>query len=204
MKKRVLLRVLAGLVCLTFIVGSALAWYYLKGPGYYAEINAVRERLEDIPGVEILELDCVEDITIEHISGRINIAGKGEVTLFNLSEDSFRHSESIRLRSIGPYDLRVESEGYVGVYESATGNPVRSEFYGGDADIGPAGEFASLFPFEIATVQAVVARYDDILRIIAAWPVESNKAHFKDRTGTDYYYYVETRNVQQDAPSNGG
>lgn len=102
MKKRVFLRVLAGVVSLACLVGGTLAWYYLKGPGYFVEMTAVRERLEGIPGVEIQELDCVEDITIEHISTRINVAGNGEVTLFNLSEDSFRHSESIRLRSIGP------------------------------------------------------------------------------------------------------
>lgn len=195
--KPVFLRCLACVVCLTFLVCGAFTWYYLKGPGYYAEMNAVREHLEGIPGVEILGLDGVEDITIEHISARINVAGKGELTLFNLNEDSFHHSESLFLRSIGQYDLRVQGEGYVGVHESATGMPVRSQFYGGDADIGPAGEFASLFPFEIATVQTVVERYDDILRIIAAWPEESNKAHFRDKAGTDYYYYVENRNAQQ-------
>jgi hypothetical protein len=90
-----------------------------------------------------------------------------------------------------PYNIIVEGEGYVGVVKTGTGKPVRSQFYGCAIDIGRKGKFAQFFPFEMRNVQDVIARYDDISTIIAQWPMEPDKNHFKDKEGNDYYFYVK-------------
>jgi hypothetical protein len=186
-----------GVLCLAALAAFGFLLYWVTGPGYYAELKAVRKELERIPHVKIVQLDGVHDLTLEHIIARIHIVGKGDMEFFGLDRSSFRRTKHLRLRSVGPYSIRVGGEGYIGNVESATGRPVRSEFWGGDADIGPEGEFASMLPFEIASVQAAVARYDEICGVIGGWPGESSKRYFRDAKGTDYYYYIETNGVQQ-------
>jgi hypothetical protein len=195
MKVRLTLKTLAivvGLVCLIAFAVFGFFVYWVTGPGYYSELNAVRTELEQIPQIKIMELDGVHDLILEHIWARVHIVGKGDMEFFDLDKNSFRRTKHLRLRSVGPYLIRVGGEGFVGVVESATGKPVRSVFWGGDADIGPDGEFASLFPFNITNVQSAVAHYDDIYRVIGAWPPESSKRRFQDAKGTDFYYYIET------------
>ena len=186
----------AAVVCLVFIAGAGFFWYELAGPGYYSELNAIRGELERIPQVEIAELDGVHDLTLEHIWARIHIAGKGDMAFGGLDRDSVRDTKHLLLVSVGPYRIRVRGEGYVGVYKADTGKPVRSEFWGSPVDIAPEGVFAHLFPFKIPNIQTAVAHYEDIFRIIGAWPQESSQPrHFRDAKGTNFYYWVETKGV---------
>ena len=165
-------------------------------------MNAVRAQLEKIPQVQVIQLDGNHDLTLEHIWARIRVVGKGDMQFNGLSSDSFRDTKHLNLGSVGPYLIRVGGTGYVGVVETATGKPVRSEFFGGSADIGPAGEFASMFPLQITNVQTAVAQYDNICRVIGAWPTESSKRNFRDAKGTDFYYYTDTNGVQPDGAAN--
>jgi len=196
------LAIVAGSACIVAVVVIGFLLYWVTGPGYYAELNAVRDQLERMPQIQITELNGVHDLTLEHIWAQIRIEGKGEMKFFGLDRDSFRYTRHLRLCSVGPYLIRVGGEGYVGVVESATGKPVRSEFFGGDVDIGPEGEFARMFPFQITNVQTAVAHYDDICRVIGAWPPQSSKRSFRDAKGTDFFYYIETKGVQPDGPAN--
>ena len=75
--------------------------------------------------------------------------------------------------------------------KAATGEPVQSDFWGFAINIGSNGEFARFFPFQIGTVQDVIARYDDICSILASWPVVPERDHFTDEEGTDYYFSVK-------------
>lgn len=185
------------------LAGVGVLWYYsCLGPGYYSELNAVVAEFRKMPHVELVEINGVDDLFLEHISARIRVQEKGEMVFFNLDRDSFRGAKHLRLCSVGPYTIRVEGEGYVGVFEAASGKPVRSQFFGGDADIGPNGEFAKMFPFQISTIQSAVDRYDDIYYLISGWPQKSAKGHFRDAKGTEFYYYIETNEVQQAAAPN--
>jgi hypothetical protein len=191
--KKLLLKLLTVAVCLSLLLGAFTGWYFFVGPGYYAEVNAVRTELQKIPQIKYVVIDYVDDITPEQITAQISVEANGDLTISNLKRKSFRYTESIRLRTIGPYSINVQGRGYRGAYETATGNPVQSEFYEGDIDIGTGGEFAHLFPFKLLKVQDVINHYEDILGIIAAWPVEPDKAHFKDDTGTDFYYSIKAK-----------
>jgi hypothetical protein len=196
MNIKYIIRLAAGVGLLTILIGGSLAWYVLVGPGYYAEVNAVRKELEKIPHVEIIDLDYVEDITIEHISARIIVANKLEMVFSGLNKASFSDGNNVNLNKVGPYRFRYRGEGYVGVIKAATGTPVRSEFAGGAISIGRNGDFAHLFPFAIPNIQTAVARCDDILEIIGYWPeTPSPPQYFKNPKGTEFYYWVTSKDI---------
>ena len=193
----------AGFSCLFFIVGIVFLWWYRNvGPGYYSELESIRRQLQAIPQVEILELFGHDENDfpllrdLEHITARIKVENKGEMIFSELTKDSFRYAASLILVEVGSYRVRYRGEGDVGVYEAATGTPVRSEFGGGPIGIGQNGDFAHLFPFAIPNIQTAVARYDDILEIVGNWPeTPSPPGYFKNPQGSEFYYWIISKDI---------
>ena len=162
-------------------------WYNLAGPGYFAEFHDIMARFEEMPNVQIIYIGGTHDITYEEISAIISIEDKGEMELYALTRNSFENPAHISLSSICGYEILVEGEGYLGV-TNASGEPVRSKFYGGSIDIGSEGVFADVFPFQIKNVQDAIAKYDDICTVITEWAVDPAENHIQDKNGTNYYY----------------
>lgn len=180
---------------LTFVIilGIPAVWFW---KGRYAEFNEIKALFEKMPGVDLINAWGNEDVTFEDIGAQIRVKDEGEITFFALTRDSFKSTSVICLYSIGPYKFEYEGKGYVGVIKSATGEPVRSQFYGSAIDIGSGGEFARFFPFQLKNVRDVITRYDDICAILADWPIAPEKKHFQDEKGTDYYYSIKKENQQ--------
>jgi hypothetical protein len=187
-----------GLLCLTAVVSLGALLYWITGPGYYSELKAVRAKLERIPGAQVLELSGNHDVTLEEIWARINIEGKGEMGFFELNRDSFQQTQSLRLRSIGPYSFRTRQ--LVGGRES----------YGGDIEIGPSSPIPAVRSLGITSVQSAVVHYDQLLALVSTWPVTTNEwpsgwppkkgdwskkseeeIHFSDLPHGDYYFCLK-------------
>ncbi|HEY1170295.1 MAG TPA: hypothetical protein VGH19_02890 [Verrucomicrobiae bacterium] len=187
-----------GLLCLTAVVSLGALLYWITGPGYYAELNAVKAELERMPNVKILELNGVHDLTMEEIWTRIDIADKGEMGFFELDRDSFQQTQNLRLTSIGPYSFRTRQ--LVGDRES----------YGGDIEIGPSSPIPAVRSLGITSVQSAVAHYDKLLALVSTWPVTTNdwpsgwppkkgewskksdeEIHFADLPHGDYYFSLK-------------
>lgn len=185
----------AGIIGLAAL--TTVWWFQHFGPGYDAEFEAVRTELQEIPGVEIIELTCVHDKDIpllpyiKNISARIEVKGAGEMVFTGLSRDSFHSAEHIGLRSLGDTVFRYRRRGYLGAYQQASGEPTISEGFGGSMNIGREGEFAALFPFEIPDIQTAVERYGEISKIVNQWPESPlPPQHFQTESGVDYYHWI--------------
>ncbi len=190
-------------VLLIFIgIPAAWLWYTFAGPGYYAEFNDIKATLEGMPDVELIRAWGNEDITFEDIGVEIEVKDKGRIMFFALTRDSFKSTSVICLHAIGPYEFEYGGTGYVGVVKAATGEPVRSQFWGSAIDIGSGGEFAQFFPFQVKTVQDVIARYDDICEIIAEWPEAPERKHFQDEEGTDYWFCMKRNPISASTATN--
>lgn len=191
--KSIAKKVLLSLVALAVILGIAAFWLWYKyvGPQRYAEFNDIKERFQEMPDVELLDSGGHEDLTFEDIWATIRVEGKGEIKFYGLTRESFEEPKHILVNAIGPYNISFEGEGFRGVIKTATGEPVRSRFWGGSINVGPNGRFTAFFPFEMRNVLDVIAHYHDICAVLAEWPVAPEKNHFKDEEGTDYYYYVK-------------
>jgi hypothetical protein len=206
MRRRSFIRQLAiigGLISVIAAVIIGFSLYWVTGPGYYGELNAMCAQLQRIPQVKIIELQGNHDLTLEDIWAKIHVVGKGDMRFSDLGIDAFHRTNHLHLGAVGPYSIRVEGEGFHGVVETATNKPVRSKFWGYSVDIGPEGPFASMFPFKIPNVQTAIKHYDDIQRIIGEWPTESSKRYVRDSQGTDVYYYIETKKAPKDSAKQG-
>lgn len=178
-------------------------WYTLAGPGYYAEFNDIKATLKGMPDVELIRAWGNEDITFEDIGAEIEVKGKGRIMFFALTRDSFKSTPVICLHTIGPYEFEYGGTGYVGVVKTATGEPVRSQFWGSAIDIGSDGEFARFFPFKVKTVQDVIARYNDICEIIEKWPEAPERKCFQNEEGTDYWFSMKKNPTSASTATNG-
>jgi len=180
-----------GILAVVLCIPAAWIWYMFAGPGYYAEFNDIKETLEGLPDVELIRAGGNKDITFEDIEAEIRVKDKGRIAFVGLTRDSFKSAPDIRLYAIGPYEFGYRGKGYIGVRMTATGEPVRSDFTGFAINIGSEGKFSRFFPFQIRTVQDVIARYDDICSVLASWPAAPERGRFTDEEGTEYYFSVK-------------
>ena len=74
-------------------------------PKYYKEMNQIKDELNNLENVEVVNIWGHRDITLEEISARIRIEGKGEVVLANLSSDVFNYPNSVKILEIGGYSF---------------------------------------------------------------------------------------------------
>ena len=160
--------------------------------GYYTEHNDIKSQLLKTPNIDIIQMGGNKDLTYEDIWAEINVKGKGRITVFALSRESFKKTPKIVLGKIGDYDIRWEGEGDIEVTNSETGNreSIRSKLTGNAINIGKNGDFSQFFNFEIKNIEDVITKYDQILSVVASWPTEAKKKYFRGQNGTDYKFYV--------------
>ena len=82
--------------------------------GYYTEYNDIKSQLLKTPNIDIIQMGGNKDLTYEDIWAEINVKGKGRITVFALSRESFKKTPKIVLGKIGDYDIRWEGEGDYG------------------------------------------------------------------------------------------
>jgi hypothetical protein len=193
-------RALAPVVLAFAVAATYLAFhaYYLVGPGRYAEFEDIQARLRQMPGVELLDASGHEDVTFEIGGFTIDVEGRGEIAFGSLDRDSFEHSDHLVIGAIGGFEVIVVSEGYIGVYQADTREPVRSTGWAGSIDVGPEGPFSSFFPFPLSSVQDVLERFEEICSELASWPVQPEYGTFQDEQGTHYYYSVKDPSLDDD------
>jgi hypothetical protein len=138
-----------------------------------AEAAAVRKHLAAIPKVRVTYVSDPTKQASQCITAYVDVDGKGALGFNGLRTSSFGHSSRIRLHGIGPYGFRTR--------ELVKGQ----EGYGYDIDIGASSPIPAARKLGITSVQSAIARYDELLAIVAHWPVTTNDwpRHWPARTG---------------------
>lgn len=172
-------------------VATTCIWYYLVGPGRYAEFEDIQARFRQMEGVKLLDAAGHEDVTFEIGGFTIDVEGRGEIAFGALSRDSFESADHLVIQAIGGYQVIVVQEGNIGVYRARTKEPVRSTGWGYGIDVGPRGPFSRFFPFPLSNVQSVLDRHEEICTELARWPIQPDYGTFQDKEGTNYYYAVK-------------
>ena len=166
-------------------------WYRIEGPGQYTEYNSIQSEFEKIPGLKIISLKGVWDVTFDYCWGDFELKDKGRLSLQAITIECFGNPEKVCISGVGDIEFNIESKGYLGIRDSNTGQPVVSKSYGSFIQLGPKGELSHLFPFRIRNVQDVIDNYDSIYEIVEKWPIYPKQGHFKSADGTDYYYSIK-------------
>lgn len=180
-----------------FIVAIPVAlWYELKGPGYYAELNAIKRGLAGIPGVRVIEADGNYDLTLEDIYAVVEVAGKGRLKFYDLTLDSFKTPKHLFLTTIGPYRVKTQTEvtaGSVQTEPNTAPQVIRGMGYRWSIDVGAEGDCATLFPFRLKNVRDVIEHYDAICTELTKWPVAPATKHIRTPEGREFDYCVEKK-----------
>lgn len=184
----------AGVVSIaSFVVREAI---FFIDPN--AEVAAIKSRLAKIPGVRVTYISDLSKQASQSITAYVEVDGKGEMGFGGLSTSAFGHSLHICLSGIGPYGFRTR--------ELVKGR----EAYGYDIDVGRASPVPAARKLGITSVQSAVAHYDELLALVAGWPVITNEwprdwppsvgkwskasdeeIHFPDPPRGDYYFSLK-------------
>ncbi len=172
----ILLKVLKWLLLLAggLVLTLALIALGYKHLFYEAEMRCIQSELNSIPGVEVINIWGHQDITLEEISARIRVEGKGEMVLANLSKDEFRYPDQVILISIGGFSFRT-------FYCS------KHDGFGSSIDIGTGSYLGRRLGLEFQSPQDVISQYDFILEFIESL----NRAPEPNRVqGDDYEAFL--------------
>jgi hypothetical protein len=184
--------IIVGGLLVVFLIG-VVALVVWENP--HARVASVRAGFDQMPSVRVTSLSDLSRQASEIITAEIDVSGKGQMSFTGLSSSSFRRASRIRLSGIGPYGFRMRQ--LVG----------KQEAYGYDLDIGPSSPIPAARGLKITSVQSAVAHYDDLLALVAGWPVTTNErprhwppragewsvttgeeVHFQDLPRGDYYF----------------
>ena len=187
--------IIVGCVVAAFLIGI-VALVVLDNP--QAQVAAVRKCFDQMPSVRVTYISDLTKQASQVITADIEVSGKGQMSFTGLSTGSFRSASRIRLSGIGPYGFRMRR--LVGTQEA----------YGYDIDIGVASPIPAARQLGITSVQSAVAHYDELLALVAHWPVTTNEwpsgwpaktgewsntsgeeIHFADLPRGDYYFCLK-------------
>jgi hypothetical protein len=170
--------------CLVLPVAGVVVWlWYALGPGYYREYNRIKARLTAIPGVTVIDSGGNADLTFEDIWAHIRVQGRGDLSLWALTEKSFSTAQYLALNGIDRYSIHWTQCGYHGVYNIRDRKPVRS-LSGGftlglrDKEIHAGNQLIGTLPVPIRNVQELVIHYD----VVTAWMDEHQGKLFEAET----------------------
>jgi hypothetical protein len=145
-------------------------------------MNQIKKELNELENVEVVNIWGHRDITLEEISARLKINGKGEIVLYGLSADSFKYPNRVPIIEIGGHSFTSFS---------CNGG------IGSGIDIGTKGELGHLFDIEFNSVKDVIDNYDIILDIISNFSPDGN--YFWTEGMVEEYIFVhKEQSVDQD------
>lgn len=187
--------IIAGCLVVALLIGI-VALVVFDNP--QAQVAAVRTRFEQIPNVRLTYISDLTKQASQVITADIEVSGKGQMRFTGLSTSSFGSASRIRLSGIGLYGFRMRR--LVGTEEA----------YGYDIDIGATSPIPAARQLGITNVLSAVAHYDELLALVARWPVTTNEwpsgwplkagewsktsdeeIHFADLPRGDYYFCLK-------------
>ncbi|WP_333852908.1 hypothetical protein [Epilithonimonas sp.] len=160
-----------------------ITFFVYEGFFYKREMNHIKEDLNKIENVEVIEIWGHEDVTLEEVSTRLRIKNKGEIVLYGLSKDVFNYPENIQVTEIGGYSFTTFS---------CNGG------IGSNINIGNESELFPLINKEFKTVKDVIENYDFILEKIKNLKKSPEINYFESQNSENYILVHNKKSVDQD------
>ena len=151
---------------------------------YEREMNQIKDKLDRIEKVEVVNIWGHKDITLEEISARLKINSKGEIVLNGLSKDAFNYPKSVSVSEIGEYSFTCFS---------CNGG------IGSNINIGQESEIGRLIGIPFNSVSDVVDNYDKILNVIDSLKQSPDLNYFAS-PNSESYLLIERKNSKDQDP----
>lgn len=162
---------------------------------YYGERIKIAELIQQTPAVLSAEYGFDADITENIIVTRIKLRERPDAILKlcrleDHENGSFRH---LHVQQIGDLILFVGGFRDLDRQNKENGDPVKSDFWQVDVDIGPESEFRDILPFTVSKLDELFARYDELIAYFETWPTLGSPGTIRLPDGRERYYYVLKR-----------
>ncbi|CAG5086792.1 hypothetical protein CRYO30217_03281 [Parvicella tangerina] len=144
--------------------------------GYYGELNQIRDELNSLENIEVINIWGHEDMTLEEISVRLKVEGKGEIVLLGLSKDAFYYPISVPINEI---------EGYSFTTFYCNGG------IGSSLDFGTY-ELGEVLNVKFNSVEDVLNNYDFIVEFIEGLEMSPSVNHF-ETSMSEFYLIIEKK-----------
>lgn len=156
---------------------------------YYAERYAVQAILKKVDGIGY-SIDTFEDVLEEVAKVTITVDGipDSRIVLVGLTE--YESNGSFAITQLGKWRFVTTGSRFLGAVDSATGEPVKSNYWGGHIAVDPHSPYKEIIPFPINTVQDIVDHYQELVGYFDKWPRESEPGHVILDDGSVQKYYV--------------
>jgi hypothetical protein len=151
---------------------------------YERELNQIKNDLNAIENVEVIDIWGHKDITLEEISARLRVKGKGEIVLYGLSKDAFNYPNRVPVIEIGNYSF---------TWFSCNGG------IGPIIDIGIKDELGYLFKREFKSVKDVIENYDLILETVETLKMSPELNHI-ETDNSESYLLIENKKTKDQDP----
>jgi hypothetical protein len=170
---------------LSFLGLMALAFLAYKHFFYGREMEAIKARLNQIDGVEVLHIWGHDDLILEEISARLKVENKGELVLYGLSKDVFNYPDRVMLLEIGGRSF---------LSFTCTGSLSVSPCL----DIGKGTPLGKLIGLEFQSPGDVIAHYDRIAEVFQGLKSSPELNYFPEPSAEQYLLIKSQRNADVD------
>jgi len=175
-----------------FVLYFLLFWF-ITGPGYYAQLRIIEWQSDRIKGVRVAASGGNPDLWLEHIWIEVELSEKRTIRFHDLTLQSVSGDGHIRVSHFGPHILCGEMVESVPVVAGVDGKPLERRVGFTSLDIGPDGEFRNCIECRSNSVRQCVANYDKIITSLDKWPTVNNKGSFMVGANKRFYYWVEPK-----------
>lgn len=175
-------RIAVFLLLATVVSCPAYDWWYKR------EFRQITEKFQRIPNVTVINAGGNEDVTFEDIFTELRIHGSGTLTLTQLTSAAFDGREPFYVSRVGNLEPRVTSYGFQGVFETATGKPVKSVSFGSAIAIGDNELAHAVCCARYQTIPQVISAWKKLETELAAWPRCPALREVVGASGTVYRY----------------
>jgi hypothetical protein len=176
---------------LLFFVGVAIWMRW----GYYDELNEIKADLNKMKGVTVVNIWGHDDITLEEISARIRIDGKGELVLLDLTKGGNMLPERVYIHEIGGYTFNSAS---CACYSGGLG-------VGSSIDIGSESYLGNLLGLKFTNTKMIIENYDQIYNVIDSISHSTNPLHIVSHdeerhlpTSEQFLFFEKKASTDQD------
>lgn len=145
----IFLRVLKfSIIGITVLIGFIFIFYKFF---YYHELNSIKKNLQKNKSVEIVKVWGNEDVTFEDIYAILKIKNKGNLSIYNLSNDVNNFPKDVYIGEIGNYTFV---------------NFICKNAMSWNLNVGTESDFGKKTGIKFNSVDDIITHYDDIINYI--------------------------------------
>jgi len=178
-----------GLLWTTLTVALICGTISFASRMYYAERHAVQSILKNFDGIDYSML-TYEDVVEEVGSVTITIDDIPESRIVVQGLEQYKTSGQFAISEIGKWRFVIAGTTFMGAKNSSTGEPVKSNYWGGYITLGRDSPYRELIPYPTNTLQDIVDHYRELVDYFETWPRESEPGEVILDDGSAQRYYA--------------